>query len=41
MTSFTLEIQPVHTEGNQSWVFTGATDVKAETPIVWPPDAKN
>ena len=35
------EIQPVHPKGNQSWVFIGSTDVKAETPILWPPDAKN
>ena len=35
------EIQPVHPKGNQSWVFTGRTDVEAETPIFWPPDAKN
>ena len=35
------EIQPVHPKGNQSWIFFGGTDVKAETPIVWPPDAKN
>ena len=28
------EIQPVHSEGNQSWVFTGRTDVEAETPIL-------
>ena len=35
------EIQPVHTKGNQSWVFIGRTDAKAETPILWPPDAKN
>ena len=34
------EIQPVHPEGDQSWVFTGRTDVEAETPILWPPDAK-
>ena len=34
------EIQPAHPKGNQSWVFTGGTDVKAETPILWPPDAK-
>ena len=33
------EIQPVHSEGDQSWVFTGRTDVEAETPIVWLPDA--
>ena len=33
------EIQPVHPKGDQSWVFTGRTDVEAETPILWPPDA--
>ena len=31
------EIQPVHSEGDQSWVFFGRTDAKAETPILWPP----
>ena len=35
------EIQPVHPKGDQSWVFIRRTDVKAETPILWPPDAKN
>ena len=35
------EIQPVHLKGNQSWLFFGRTDVEAETPILWPPDAKN
>ena len=35
------EIQPVHPKGNQSWIFTGRTDVEAETPILWPPDEKN
>ena len=35
------EIQPVHSEGDQSWVFFGRTDAKAETPILWPPDAKS
>ena len=30
------EIQPVHSKGNQSWVFSGRTDAKAETPILWP-----
>ena len=35
------EIQPVHPKGNQSWVFFGRTDAKAETPILWPPDAKD
>ena len=34
------EIQPVHPKGDQSWVFLGRTDVEAETPILWPPDAK-
>ena len=34
------EIQPVHPKGDQSWVFTGQTDVEAETPILWPPDVK-
>ena len=35
------EIQPVHPKGNQSWIFIGRTDVEAETPILWPFDAKN
>jgi len=35
------EIQPVHPKGNQSSVFTGRTDVEAETPIRWPPDVKS
>ena len=34
-------IQPVYPKGDQSWVFTGRTDVEAETPILWPPDGKN
>ena len=34
------EIQPVHSEGDKSWVFIGWTDVEAETPVLWPPDAK-
>ena len=34
------EIQPVHSKGDQSWVFFGRTDAKAETPILWPPHAK-
>ena len=34
------EIQPAHSKGNQSWIFIGRTDVEAETPILWPPDAK-
>ena len=37
------EIQPVHPKGDQSWVFIGQTDAdaEAETPILWPPHAKN
>ena len=35
------EIQPVHPKGNQSWIFIGRSDVEAETPILWSPDAKN
>ena len=35
------KIQPVHPKGDQSWVFIGRTDAEAETPILWPPDAKN
>ena len=35
------EIQPVHSKGNQSWVFFGRTDAKAETPILWPPHVKS
>jgi len=35
------EIQPVHPKGDQSWVFIGKTDVEAETPILWPPNAKS
>ena len=35
------EIQPVHPEGDQSWVFTGRTAVEAETLILWPPDVKS
>ena len=34
------EIQPVHSKGNQSWIFIGRTDAKAETPILLPPHAK-
>ena len=34
------EIQSVHPKEDQSWVFIGGTDVEAETPILWPPDAK-
>ena len=35
------KIQPAHPKGNKSWIFIGRTDAKAETPIFWPPDAKN
>ena len=35
------EIQPVHSKGDQSWVFIGRTDAKAETPILWPPHANS
>ena len=35
------EIQPVPPKGNQSWIFIGRTDADAETPILWPPDAKS
>ena len=35
------EIQPVHSEGDQPWVFTGGTDAKADTPILWPSHAKS
>jgi len=33
------KIQPVHPEGNQSWLFIGRTDAETETPVLWPPDA--
>ena len=35
------EIQPVHPKGDRSWVFIGRTDVEAEAPVFWPPDAKS
>ena len=35
------EIKPVNTKGSQSWIFIGRTDAEAETPILWPPDAKS
>ena len=35
------EIKTVNPKGNQSWIFIGRTDAEAETPIIWPPDAKN
>ena len=34
------EIQPFHPKEDQSWVFIGRTDVEAETPVLWPPDAR-
>ena len=35
------EVQSVHPKGDQSWIFIGRTDIEAETPILWPSDAKN
>ena len=35
------KIQLVHSKGDQSWVFIGRTNAKAETPILWPPDVKS
>ena len=35
------EIQPVHSKGDQSGVFFGRTDAKAEAPVLWPPHAKS
>ena len=35
------EVQPVHPKGDQSWVFIGRTDAKAETPILWSPHAES
>ena len=35
------EIKPVHPKGNQSSIFIGRTDAEAETPVLWPHDAKN
>ena len=35
------EIQPVHTKGNQSWIFIGRADAEAEVSILWPPNAKS
>ena len=35
------EIQPVHSKGDQSWVFFGRNDAKAETPVLWPLHAKS
>ena len=41
MVKWTSWVQPVHPKENQSWIFIGRTDAEAETPIFWPPDAKN
>ena len=35
------EIKPVHSKGNQSWIFIGRTDAEAEAPVLWPPDVKS
>ena len=35
------EVKQVHPKGNQSWTFIGRSEVEAETPILWPPDAKS
>ena len=35
------EIQPLHSKGDESWVFFGRNDAKAETPVLWPPHAKS
>ena len=35
------ELQPVHSKGDQSWVFFGRNDTKAETPVLWPPHGKS
>ena len=35
------KIKPVHPKGNRTWIFIGRTDAEAETPILWPPHAKN
>ena len=39
--SILKEVQPVHPKGDQSWVFFGRNDAKAETPVLWPPHAKS
>ena len=36
-----MESKPVNSKGNQPGIFTGRTDAEAETPILWPPNAKN
>ena len=35
------EIKPANPIGNELWIFTGRTDVEAEAPVLWPPDAKS
>ena len=35
------EIQPVHSAGDEPWVFFGRNDVEAETPVIWPPNVKS
>ena len=37
----TSNVQNIHSKGDQSWVFTGRTDAKAETPVLWPPHVKS
>ena len=39
--SLGLQGDPISPKGDQSWVFIGRTDAEAETPILWPPDAKS
>ena len=36
-----MENKPINPKGDQTWIFIGRTDAEAETPILWPPDAKN
>ena len=36
-----VQVQKVHPKGDQSWVFFERNDAKAETPVLWPPDAKS
>ena len=40
ITDDSKEVQPVHPKGDQFWVFIGRSDIEAETPILWAPDAK-
>ena len=41
MLNLSMILQPVHSKGDQSWLFFGRTDAKAESPIVWSPHAKS